>query len=710
VSTRRNSGDSIETGFNGVDNVLKNVIHADIPFILKNVAGLIKTARGDKLLRELNAQVALFSAVECSFLVSFKDTRSANPYIVADIPAKHISFSYPAGVCGEPVDWEESGIVESPTIVEHKELASFLSCYVPRKDEDVASVWNAIDEFERKRKRCDWILLKKVDNSYRFYFLVLPAERVYEYSLEPVMNLLDFVAEFALSRMRIDRLNLELERHSAVIEAQESPFFLIVDGRIEFHDSALPELLGAETRDLKGKDIADYLDTEDARAFKKALETYSSVASDSHIRRYYRVYRTVDGSRELEISMQPVSFLGKSAIRGVVRDRNTPFEIERMAFDGKHLESLATLAGGIAHDFNNLLGAILGYTSLIRNSIPADSEGVKFIEKIEEAGARAVKLARQLLFISREGRYKDEVVNLREILTRVSKSCIVPMDRISVVEEIRAEDVNVRGDPTQIYEAFLNLCMNAREAMESGGKIQIEVDNVYLDYGSSLLGPEMREGEYVRVKLKDAGSGMKPEILRKAPDPFFTTKRRYGRRGLGLPVSIGIIENHGGRLLIKSKPGEGTEVMVLLPVTYSEISEVGTVERKGEVDKLRVLVVDDEKIVCGLVQDMLNALGIEAVQAYSGREALELISKEDFNLVILDLVMPEMNGREVFYRLRETHRKIPVVISSGYTDETIVRRLLSDGAVAFLKKPYVLEDLEGVLEKVIARRLAHEKR
>jgi len=524
------------------------------------------------------------------------------------------------------------------------------------------------------------------------------------------MSLLDFVAEFALSRMRIDRLNLELERHSAVIEAQESPFFLIVDGRIEFHDSALPELIGAEPRDLKGEDLADYLDAEDARAFKKALETYSSVTSDSHIRRYYRVYRTADGSRELEISMQPVSFLGKSAIRGIVRDRNTPFEIERMAFDGKHLESLATLAGGIAHDFNNLLGAILGYTSLIRNSIPADSEGVKFIEKIEEAGARAVKLARQLLFISREGRYKDEVVNLREILTRVSKSCIVPMDRISVVEEIRAENVNVRGDPTQIYEAFLNLCMNAREAMEGGGKILIEVDNVYLDYGSSLLGPEMREGEYVRVKLKDAGAGMKPEILRKAPDPFFTTKRHYGRRGLGLPVSIGIVENHGGKLLIKSKPGEGTEVIVLLPVTYSEVREGGTVERRGEVDKLRILVVDDEEIVCGLVQDMLNVLGIEAVPAYSGREALDLISKKDFDLIILDLVMPEMNGREVFYRLKEMHREIPVVISSGYTDETIVRRLLSDGAVAFLKKPYVLDDLEKVLEKVIARRLAHEKR
>jgi len=710
MSARSNSGNSTGSGFSGVDSAFKNVIHDDIPFILKNVASLIKAARGDKLLRELNAQISLFSVVECSFLVSFRDIQSARPYVVADIPAKHISFSYPAGVCGKPADWEESGIIESPTTVEHGEFVSFLSCYMPREDEKVASVWNAIDEFGREKKRCDWILLKKVDNSYRFYFLVLPAERVYESSLEPVMSLLDFVAEFALSRMRIDRLNLELERHSAVIESQESPFFLIVDGRIEFHDSALPELIGAETRDLKGEDLADYLDAEDARAFKKALETYNSVTSDSHIRRYYRVYRTADGSRELEISMQPVSFLGKSAIRGIVRDRNTPFEIERMAFDGKHLESLATLAGGIAHDFNNLLGAILGYTSLIRNSIPADSEGVKFIEKIEEAGARAVKLARQLLFISREGRYKDEVVNLREILTRVSKSCIVPMDRISVVEEIRAENVNVRGDPTQIYEAFLNLCMNAREAMEDGGKILIEVDNVYLDYGSSLLGPEMREGEYVRVKLKDAGAGMKPEILRKAPDPFFTTKRHYGRKGLGLPVSIGIVENHGGKLLIKSKPGEGTEVIVLLPVTYSEVQEGGTFERRGEVDKLRILVVDDEEIVCGLVQDMLNVLGIEAVPAYSGREALDLISKKDFDLIILDLVMPEMNGREVFYRLKEMHREIPVVISSGYTDETIVRRLLSDGAVAFLKKPYVLDDLEKVLEKVIARRLAHEKR
>ena len=244
MASRSNSGNSTGTDFKGTDETLKNVIHADIPSILKNVAGLIKTARGDKLLRELNAQVALFSAVECSFLVSFRDTKSSKAYIVADIPEKHISFSYPAGICGKPVNWEESGIIESPTMVEHREFVSFLSCYIPREDGKVLSVWNAIDSLEKERKRCDWILLKKVDNSYSFYFLVLPMERVYESSVEPVMSLLDFVAEFALSRMRIDRLNLELERHSAIIEAQESPFFLIVDGRIEFYDSALPELLG----------------------------------------------------------------------------------------------------------------------------------------------------------------------------------------------------------------------------------------------------------------------------------------------------------------------------------------------------------------------------------------------------------------------------------------------------------------------------------
>jgi len=555
-----------------------------------------------------------------------------------------------------------------------------------------------------------WIFVRKNVNRARgFFIFLLPSREVGETEAKILPDFLDFLSELLLNRMELDRLNLELERHAAVLDAQTGPFFLLVDGRIEFFTSGLSELLGVSEEDLWGTRLGMYLEGDDAEAFEKAVRTYSDHSPGSHVRRYYRVYRTADGMRELEISLEPVSFKGRNAIRGIVRDRNKHREIEKMAFDGKHLESLVTLAGGVAHDFNNLLGAILGYASLLKNSLKDVPESRRYLERIEEAGARAVKLSKQLLFISRKGKYVNEVVDIKDIISRISKSCAMPMSRVSVVKRLNAANTNVNGDPSQLYEAFLNICMNAREAIESGGKITIESDNVYLDYNSSLLSPGMRDGEYIRVKIRDSGRGMQPDVLRRASDPFFTTKKSEGKRGLGLPVAIGIIESHDGKLLMRSDPGVGTEVTVFLPVTYSSVREEAPMETEGY-EKIRVLVVDDEEIVCSLVSDMLSVLGVEAVPVCSGREAIEIVNREKIDLVILDLVMPEMNGQEVFYRLKKTHPEIPIIVSSGYVDETIVQKLLSDGAVSFLKKPYVLEDLKKTVKKVAGLRKAMKER
>ena len=515
-------------------------------------------------------------------------------------------------------------------------------------------------------------------------------------------RLIDAMGEVARNSMLMNSLHRELDRYVAVMETKDNPFFLLVGGKLEFFTKGLPQLLGVDRSELEGASIEDFLHREDAEIFRRAVKSLEFARASENPRRYYRVYRTANSGNELEICLQPVSFMGKKALRGSVQNSTRLDDFEKMAFEGKHLESLATLAGGIAHDFNNILGAMIGYASLIRTSLSSTDENVRYLRRIEEAGMRAVKIARQLLSISRKGRYRNDIVDLRDILNRVSKSCIVPMDHISVQEKIDARETTVKGDPSQLYEAFLNICMNAREAMPGGGRIKIGLENVELDYRSPLITPEMKEGRYVKVTLSDSGRGISPEVLRRVADPFFTTKQREGRKGLGLPVALGIIESHKGKLKVESKLGEGTAITILLPTAEREEPTEKEVSRRP-VESITLLVVDDEEIVCSLASDMSKKLGFEVLTTMSGMEAIEILNRKEVDVVVLDLVMPEMNGQEVFQRIKEQHPYIPIIISSGYTEESVVQNLLSEGAAFFLKKPYKLEDLKEAVEEASKR-------
>jgi len=683
----------------------------DTVWFLKDLLKGFTNSSIDGILKQVNQGLSRLELAQASAIIAFDSTRGTLLAVSLDISPGAVSLNIPIPERMLNTRAVETLIKEgctfaSPGRIDLRKVKRLFQLGfegVGAGEELVEIAFGGLNRVPLSRK---WIFVRKgIERSKGFYMFLLPSVDAEREGAGFVVEFIDLLSELLMNRIEMDRLNLELERHAAVIEAQGSPFFLLVDGRIEFFTSGLAELLGVVEENLWGSRLSRYLDSDDAEAFERAVEIYSEGSTESHVRRYYRVYRTADGLRELEVSLEPVMFKGRSAIRGTVRDRNKHREIEKMAFDGKHLESLVTLAGGVAHDFNNLLGAILGYTSLLRNSLKESTEELRYLDKIEEAGARAVKLSKQLLFISRKGKYVNEVVDLGEILSRISKSCSMPMGQVSVVKNLNARNTNVYGDPSQLYEAFLNICMNAKESMPGGGTVTIESDNVYLDHNSSILSPGMKDGEYLRIKISDAGSGMQPEILRRASDPFFTTKKREGKRGLGLPVAIGIIESHDGKLLMRSDPGIGTEVTVLLPVTYSSVTEDTSYEEEAY-ERFKVLVVDDEEIVCSLVSDMLTTLGIESIPVYSGREAIELVEREKIDLVILDLVMPEMNGREVFYRLKKSHSEIPVIVSSGYVDETIVHRLLSDGAISFLKKPYVLDDLKKAIRKAAGLRKA----
>ncbi|MBD3180587.1 MAG: response regulator [Candidatus Latescibacteria bacterium] len=447
-------------------------------------------------------------------------------------------------------------------------------------------------------------------------------------------------------------------------------------------------------------DLCDLFGGENTEEIRKVVSSFSRNGHRAG-RKYFRILNLAGSSREVEVQLDTVNFKGEPAVRGTLADISESTQLEKRLLKEKYMEDIATMAGGVAHDFNNLIGAMIGYSSVVRKSLPEYDRRVKQLDRIEEAGMRARKLTSQLLSISRRGKYKMEIVDLESVIKRVVKGCVVPMEDVSFNLNNNARLFNVEGDSSQLYEAFLNICMNAREAMPDGGEVEVTIDNKLLEIGSSVISDGISPGEYVRVAVKDHGKGIDDDILRRVEVPFFTTKEGSSHKGLGLPAAKGIVENHRGRMIISSSGDSGTTVTVYLPVTSRDADPVVHYGEERERKKLSVLVVDDEEIVCELASEMLNTMGHRAFLALSGARALEILGQEDIDLVVLDLVMPEMNGQELFRRIRKSYKELPVIISSGYSEDQVVRRLLRDGAVSFLNKPYRLDDFSSVIDRVL---------
>jgi PAS domain S-box-containing protein len=501
--------------------------------------------------------------------------------------------------------------------------------------------------------------------------------------------------------IRLSRRSLreKLIKYEAIVESQARSYFLLKNGRIEFFSRHLPAMLGVPAENIKGRPLADFFEGECAGEITEVVDSFSKNGHQGG-KKYFRVVNLADSSRGVEIQLDTADFKGEPAVRGTLSDISESTQQEQRLLREKHMEDIATMAGGVAHDFNNLIGAMIGYSSVVRKSLPEYDRRVRQLDKIEEAGIRARKLTGQLLSISRKGKYRMEIVDLAEVIGRVVKRCVVPMDEVSFNISEEVDTLNVEGDSSQLYEAFLNICMNAREAMPDGGEVEVVLRKCRLDMESRLFSEGMKPGDYVKVVIRDRGMGISDEILNRVEVPFFTTKDDPSHKGLGLPAAKGIVENHRGKMVISSRENEGTEVMVFLPSTVKEAEPVASFGGEKEQKQLNVLVVDDEKIVCELASEMLSTLGHRAFIASSGSEGLEILKEEDIDLVVLDLVMPEMNGQEVFRRIKGLDSATPVVISSGYSEDEVVRKLLREGAVSFLKKPYRLEDFSSVLDRV----------
>ncbi len=376
------------------------------------------------------------------------------------------------------------------------------------------------------------------------------------------------------------------------------------------------------------------------------------------------------------------------------------------------MESLGQLASGVAHDFNNLLGAVLANTSFLKTMGPetrlSNSDVRESIEDIEMAARRAVDLVKQLLWFARRGKFEELPTSVsrlaEEVAGLVKRTFSDDVELITTIDP----DLYVVGDKTQLHQVFINLCINARDAMPSGGRLVIDAESIAYEKADEISRTFLKPGPHVQVTISDTGVGMDKETCRRVFDPFFTTKEQGKGIGLGLAMVYGIIKNHGGHVEVESEQGKGTSFRVYLPLAEEDDAaaraEFPRVTTRKQPRKV-VLLVDDDVSFRNSTERLLKGLGYQVLTAISGEEGIRLYQKhgDKIEMVLLDMKMPGMDGGATFLQMKKIDPRVHVVLCSGEADQGSVKWLLSAGAAGFLPKPFDAEALTRVINKVVIR-------
>jgi len=359
------------------------------------------------------------------------------------------------------------------------------------------------------------------------------------------------------------------------------------------------------------------------------------------------------------------------------------------------MENMGMLAGGIAHDFNNLLTGVLGYASLIKNFLVDEEKLYRYAEAIEHSAQRAAGLTRHLLNFSRRQKKAAGTVDLNALLKDITFLVRETSREVGIEEAFSESLFSIRGDEAELQNVFLNLCMNAKDAM--GGKGLLKVTTGMSSFGGK---------EYAFVEIEDTGQGMDDEVREKIFQPYFTTKETGSNLGMGLYLVDKIVKQHGGFIECESEPGKGTRFTLYFPAhLYAAEKEAGNGEAEipDNLKKRRILVVDDEDIVAELIKGVLAGEGAEVLEASNGYEAINIFERlhDTIDLVILDMIMPGINGDEVLKALRGIRDDIRIIISSGFMSEDQREKLNEFRVDGFLDKPYNDKDVIKAVSRTL---------
>jgi PAS domain S-box-containing protein len=519
------------------------------------------------------------------------------------------------------------------------------------------------------------------------------------------------------SRLLAERAARESEARFVALVQHASDVITIVTpgGKLLYTSPSLEPVFGYKTSDLLGRPLLELIHADDKQ---RAMDAIAAICEGPG----------KTGSVELRVRHRDESWLDVEAVATnllhepnvtgiVVNSRNITErkkaeealrDSEEKFRQSQKMEAVGQLAGGVAHDFNNLLAVIVGYTDmLLRRLSPAgDERTIRQIEEIQKAGNRATTLTRQLLAFSRKQVLQPKILDLNAVVRDMDNMMRRLIgEHIEMHTRLNADWSTVKADPGQIEQVLMNLVVNARDAMPDGGSLTIETANVDLDAAFFKDPRPVESGPYVMMAVSDTGQGMSAEIQSHIFEPFFTTKEKGKGTGLGLSTVYGIIQQSGGSVSVYSEPGHGTTFKIYLPrVARSGQVAEGKPEKAVPGGNETVLLVEDEESVRHMAHEILQLNGYSVLDASNGNEAVTVSQQHHgvIELMVTDVVMPLLGGRELAEKLALTRPDMRVLYMSGYTDDAIVRHGVLDGRASFLEKPFTPDGFARKIREVLA--------
>ena len=409
----------------------------------------------------------------------------------------------------------------------------------------------------------------------------------------------------------------------------------------------------------------------------------------------------------VEVSANLFEFGGEEYSIAFVRDIRDRKRLEYRLRHEEKMTAIGQLAGGIAHDFNNQLMGIMGYADILREEVAANPDHAKLAVSIVRAAMRSAELTSQLLAFSRRGKYVTEPVDLHVVVREVTDILTHSIDKKIRIEcKLSAKKATVLGDSSQLQSAILNLALNSRDAMPTGGSLTFETETRRVGANFACNPPfELAHGDYICLTVRDTGAGIPPDIQHRVFEPFFTTKASAKGTGLGLAAVYGTMKNHQGAINLRSSPTDGTSIELYLPSSSEELPSRIRAEDEASSSETsrRVLVVEDEAVLRDVASRMLSALGYEVITFSNGAQAVDYFKAhaDTIDLVVLDMVMPVMNGRETFLAMKQLKPDLRAVLASGYSLDGDAQSVMDEGAMGFIQKPYRREALGDLLRRVL---------
>lgn len=502
------------------------------------------------------------------------------------------------------------------------------------------------------------------------------------------------------------KLRSSEHKYRQLVENANDAIVILQDEKIVFSNTAMADLIKCKPQYFKSLSFFEFVHPEDQETIVNNYHLRLNGDTSIPSTQTFRIVNYLKETRIAQLSSVIVDWGDRPATLTFIRDITDLTKMEENLNHMQKMEAIGTLTSGVAHDFNNMLGGILGATELLGLSLPNNNKALKLQQIILDSARRAAELTQQLLVFSRQSNKASSIVNIHKIIQITVELLKRTADkRVLVNTSLEAELSNVVGDQTLLQNSFLNLLINAAHSMPKGGTIWVNSENMIADEQfckTSIF--DLKPGNYIEVEIRDEGYGIAPEHIGRIFEPFFTTKEEGKGTGLGLASVYGAIQQHNGSITVYSEVGNGTSFRVMLLISEKEMP---IIKKETEVQKGHghILVVDDEEVVRTTAGEILEELGYKVTLAENGQEAVELYTSPNntFDLVLLDMVMPIMNGRDCFELIKKYDHNACVILSSGFTKQEDLDDMIFKGLEDFIRKPYHRAGLSEKIYKAIKK-------